>query len=496
MRRGSLGGIMAAIDCPTTNRKRTPPVPNRLSTALRDWAALRAGVKPVLAAFADNERRDRRALEALQVERLKSVLMHADENVTFWRRRFARYGVRPEAVRSRADLRALPPLEDRDLREVGSDLLAAGRPERGWVGAQGLGEERAKLVVWIDGRARRERMADELRHVGWMGLDWRSPRAVFAGRDEWGMPLPEDGGRLKAELLSGVWLHPARALQEGDAFLAKAHAAKAELLIGPPSALTMLPYLDPEVGAGGELFHPRAVQVWGECLGDGRREEIQNRMNAPIFEAYRTRELGEVAHECDVHNGLHASMERVAIEFVRDGRVVPDGEDGEMFVTTLDNRAMPLFRYRIGDIGCKIPEKTCACGRTSERILITDGRASELVTSPAGRRVHSDWFEWLIESVPGVAAWRVIQDRPAHLVLEVVRNAGWEDTCVSRLRAAIAEADSAFELDVRAVDAVPQRADGRRTVVSSRVPISWDVPTPPPPPQVEVETAATSEADA
>jgi phenylacetate-CoA ligase len=475
-------------------------VPNRISKTLRDWAAFRAGIPPVLAAFAENERRDRRALEALQVERLKNVLVHADENVPFWRRRFARYGVRPEAVRSLADLRALPPLEERDLRDVGADLLAGGKPDPSWLAAHGLGEERAKIAVWLDGRARRERLADELRHVGWLGLDWRAPRAALAGRSDGGEALPKDGGKLKARLLSGVWLHPARAEAEGETFFENALAAKAELLTGPPGALLRLPEIDPQAD-GVTTFRPSAVIAWGECLGDDRRARIEERLQTPVYEAYRTRELGEIAFECDARNGLHVSMERVAIDFVRDGRTVPDGEDGEIYLTALDNRSMPLFRYRIGDVGVRIPEKTCPCGRTSERILLTDGRASELVTSPAGQRIHGEWFEWLLEGMPGVSAWRVVQERPEHLTLEVVRGGGWKEENVAKLRAAVAEVDAALVLDVRAVDAIYVRTDGRRSAVASRAPLSWDPPTPAKPATVPAapadaaaETAAAASA--
>jgi phenylacetate-CoA ligase len=297
---------------------------------------------------------------------------------------------------------------------------------------------------------------------------------VLAGRDESGEALPKDGGRLKASLLGGVWLHPARAEAEGDTFLERAVAAHAELLVGPPSALLRLPVAKSDAANAPGEFTPRAVQAWGECLGDERREALGEALDAPVYEAYRTRELGEIAHECEERNGLHVSMERAAIEFVRDGRVVPDGEDGEMFVTPLDNRAMPLFRFRIGDIGCRIPEKTCPCGRTSERILITDGRASELVTSPAGLRIHGDWFEWLLEDGPGIADWSVVQYRPGHVFLEVVRSGGWREECVADLRGVVAQADAALELDVRAMDAIPVRTDGRRALIVSHVPISWD----------------------
>jgi phenylacetate-CoA ligase len=90
-----------------------------LNRTLRSFAAFRAGAPALFRAYAANEARDRRALEALQVERLKALLLHAGESIPFWRRRFARFGIRPEHVRSIHDLALLPPLEDRDRRDLG-----------------------------------------------------------------------------------------------------------------------------------------------------------------------------------------------------------------------------------------------------------------------------------------------------------------------------------------------------------------------------------------
>jgi phenylacetate-coenzyme A ligase PaaK-like adenylate-forming protein len=140
---------------------------------------------------------------------------------------------------------------------------------------------------------------------------------------------------------------------------------------------------------------------------------------------------------------------------------------------------MPLFRYRIGDVGCRIPStQACACGRTSERILLTDGRASTLVTSPSGQRVHPDWFEWLFEGVPGVLDWRVSQTSPAELVLTIVPGVAWRDDSEPILRDAIRELDSTLRVTLEGAESLPARADGRRERVSSSVPLTWNGSAP------------------
>ncbi len=456
--------------------------------SLRSFAAFRAGAPALFRACAANERLDRRALGALQVERLKSLLAHAGGTTSFWRRRFARFGIHPELVRSIRDLAALPPLDARDRRDFARDLVAGEAPGTDWIEAPplpGQPGDAPAAPIWLDPLTRRERQVDELRHVGWMGLDWRLPRLELTGRADHGTLLPHAAGTLRGALRGGAWLHPAQlepGADDGAAAGLAARGAKlgAGLLCGAPSALLRYAADAPANG-----WKPRAVQSSGEGLGEERRARLEAALGAPVFDAWRTRELGEAAHECDARNGLHVSMERVLIEVLRDGQPMPDGEDGELVATVLDNRSYPMFRVKTGDVGCRIPEPTCACGRTSERLLLTDGRSDELVTSPAGRRIHGDWFEWLLDTIvevpdaPAIADWRVLQTRPDALVFEVHPVAEWNEAAQARLQAALVaglqEVDPTLSLELQAVDTIPRRADGRRRAVVSNVPLTWDV---------------------
>ena len=444
--------------------------------ALKSIEAIKAGAPAVLSAYARNEASDPRALRTLQDERLRRLVLHASEHVPFWKRRFARYGIRPTEVRSIADLSALPPLEDRDLADFGGDLLADGVQPNVSFELTSIGQP--TRVVRLDPTARRERVADELRHVQWTGLDWRAPRAALVARSERGAPLDGPGGRIRAALRSGVWLHAACSDEDAlRTFATDAGRARAELLSGPPAALERVADAI-ETGtakSGVAPFRPGAIQSWGECLGEERRERLEAALGAPVFDLYRTHEFGEIAHECLERKGLHVTMERAILEFVHGDRRVEDGADGEILVTPLDNLLMPLFRYRVGDVGVRIPvSERCACGRTSERILLTDGRVDTLVSSPAGTRVHPEWFEWLFEQVPGVLDWQVTQDEPATLALMIVPGTAWRDDAETWMKQTIRDLDPRFIVTVATASALPPRPDGRRERVRSNVPLSWN----------------------
>ena len=105
---------------------------------------------------------------------------------------------------------------------------------------------------------------------------------------------------------------------------------------------------------------------------------------------------------------------------------------------------------------------------------MTDGRIEALVSSPAGTRVHPEWFEWLFEQVPGVLDWRVTQDEPATLALMIVPGTAWRDDAETWMKQTIRDLDPRFIVTVATASALPPRADGRRERVRSTVPLAWN----------------------
>ena len=93
----------------------------------------------------------------------------------------------------------------------------------------------------------------------------------------------------------------------------------------------------------------------GESLEPFHREIFREAFNAETFNMYGTREVGNIACECDCHEGLHIAMETSLVEVVDQGRPVADGTEGEIIVTDLTNYGFPMIRYAIEDFGCRLP---------------------------------------------------------------------------------------------------------------------------------------------
>jgi len=130
------------------------------------------------------------------------------------------------------------------------------------------------------------------------------------------------------------------------------------------------------------------IKPLGSGVTPTMRQTIEKAFQGKLHDDYGSAELGSIACECDCHDGMHVFSDLFIIEVVdNDGMNLPNGEVGEVVVTDLVNHAMPLIRYRIGDLG-KIDDTPCRCGRSSPRLSIV-GRVQDSLVNHVGQSVSS-----------------------------------------------------------------------------------------------------------
>jgi len=124
-------------------------------------------------------------------------------------------------------------------------------------------------------------------------------------------------------------------------------------------------------------------------IGEGLRDQnfdlnllgkkIKEKWDVQLFATYSSTEMGATFSECEFGLGGHVHPELIIVEIIgEDGLPVPDGQPGEIVVTTLGVEAMPLLRFRTGDIAAKIMEQ-CKCGRNSYRLTPLVGRKNNMI---------------------------------------------------------------------------------------------------------------------
>jgi phenylacetate-CoA ligase len=139
-----------------------------------------------------------------------------------------------------------------------------------------------------------------------------------------------------------------------------------------------------------------------------------------VFDQWGCRDGGISAFECTAHDGLHLAVENAVVEICRDGVAIPDGETGDVVATDLFSYAMPIIRYRVGDVASYSTEHSCSCGRGLPRIASVLGRVSGFLIGSGGKRVHGEFFSHVFWETPWVKEFQIVQDVAEEIVVKIV----------------------------------------------------------------------------
>ncbi len=141
------------------------------------------------------------------------------------------------------------------------------------------------------------------------------------------------------------------------------------------------------------------------------RTLLEEKWGAAVIDLYATNEHGAgIAAECPKGEGLHVAETDFWIEIVdpETGKPVPDGTEGEMLITTLSRRGMPLVRYRIRDLSRFLPYTgRCSCGVPLRKIAPIRGRVDHMLKLGPGLNFYPDEFDRAVFSVPGVTDYQL-----------------------------------------------------------------------------------------
>jgi len=181
---------------------------------------------------------------------------------------------------------------------------------------------------------------------------------------------------------------------------------------------------------GLQIYSPRAIMTSAGTLFPHMRDDISRVFKAPVFNRYGSREVGDIACECPQNHGLHVCIRTHYVEILRaDGSPANPGEVGEIVVTSLVNYAMPLIRYRIGDMGMWA-DQPCPCGRTWPLLKEVTGRVTDVFVRRDGGIVSPEYLIHLIgvELNNGwIRKYQVIQEAHEHLRILIVTNESVDD---------------------------------------------------------------------
>jgi len=353
----------------------------------------------------------REQLEALQLDRLRSTVARMLRGQPFGAARLAAVGLTaPRAIGSLEDLLRLPFTGQADLRaRYPFGLLAVPREQVVRVHASSgthgrpkvVGYTAADLETWTELMARGMTMAGV--RPG-MVIHNANGYGLFTG----GLGFHQGGERIGATVVpvsGGATARQATLLRD----------LGAQVLVSTPSyALAIAQAAAP----GGVLPDLRLGLFGGEPWTEGMRGQIERALDLSAVNFYGLSEMcgPGVAAECPARTGLHVQEDHFLVEVIDPGtgRAAPPGAEGELVFTTLTKEAMPLLRYRTGDVGRR-SDGPCPCGRTTARLTGLRGRYDDMLIV-RGVNLHPSQVEHVLLGAGGVAAhYRLIVERPGPL---------------------------------------------------------------------------------
>ena len=204
-----------------------------------------------------------------------------------------------------------------------------------------------------------------------------------------------------------------------------------------------------------------------EILTDDHRKTIEESFSCNVFDKYACWEFGNIAWECPEEHSLHVNSNSVLLEIVDSKGKPKKNGVGEILVTSLHNRAMPLIRYMIGDLAAW--GKECSCGRALPVLKSIEGRCDDLITLPSGKKITpmAVMAEYRGDIYKGISVYQLIQERPDLIVVKIVPSKegfGYEKEFIERIKEGCLGEDVTVEIEI--VDKIQRKGGKLRRVIS------------------------------
>jgi phenylacetate-CoA ligase len=394
--------------------------------------------------------RPERELRELNWRKMLAALRFAEQSVPFYRRRFAEYGVRVKDVHAPEDLARFPVLTKADLRAHGSELIADGW--RGKLFRSGTGGSTGEPARFFYDHATYEcRSAAALRSDAWAGGRIGDKELYI-----WGIPTLEPRWKKAKRTLHEALIRKktVSAWNLAEERLAgvvdEIRRYQPNLVVGYTSPLYYTARYALETGH--RLPTPRGIIATAERLFPHQREVIERAFQAPVYDRYGCREMMLIGAECERHEGKHLNIENVFLEVVRGGRHARPGEPGEVILSDLVCRSMPLLRYKNEDV-VVAADKACSCGRGLPLLASVEGRVLDMIVGTDGQLLSSVFFPYFFKDNPTVERYQVHQDKTRAITIKIIPGEGYGP-----------ETSQAIERDLRRF--LGERADIRVQLVS------------------------------
>ena len=348
------------------------------------------------------------ALRELQAARLRETIARAMQS-PFYGECYGRLGLAPESIRTVDDVRRLPFTTKEDLRghyPYGFLTVPPQETVRLHCSSGTTGNptvifhDRHDLDSWANLVARSMycagvRDSDVFQNICGYGLFTGGLGFQYGAEKLGALTIPAGAGNSRRQI---------KLMQDFGTSAIHAIPSYLPRLFDEFQALGLHPAEDTKL---------RIILTGAEPHSEETRQRLQEMFRCKVFNSFGLSEMNGpgVAFECDCRNGLHLWEDCFILEIVDPETLepMPDGERGELVLTTLDRRAMPILRYRTRDLTSILPGP-CPCGRTHRRIDRITGRSDDMFIVK-GCNVFPIQVEKILMKIPEIGSdWLIVLD--------------------------------------------------------------------------------------
>ncbi len=367
----------------------------------------------------DFETLPREAIDSLQLRRLQQTVERVYATVPFYRDTFNKMGIRPADIKQLKDIQKLPFTLKKDMRDnypyglfaVPLEQIVRIHASSGTTGKPTVvGYTRRDIETWTELMARSfvaagAHKGDVIHNAYGYGLFTGGLGAHYGAERIGASVIPMSGGNTKKQLMI---------MQDFGS----------TVLTCTPSYSLFLAEVAAEEGIDIRKLRLKVGILGAEPWSEKMRQEIEAKLGIKAIDIYGLSEImgPGVGIECiEAQNGLHVWEDHFILEIIDPDtcEVLPEGEKGELVITTITKEGIPLIRYRTRDI-TRLNRQPCICGRTHARIERLSGRSDDMLII-RGVNVFPSQIESVLFNIEGVEPhYQLLVDREGNLdTLEV-----------------------------------------------------------------------------
>lgn len=350
----------------------------------------------------------------VQNEKLRKMIKHCYENIKYYRELFDEHRIRPDDIKTAADLVKVPVLTKKELRNRFWDFLPKELPTCRV--SRTSGSTGIPVCILSDVNSRINNSAAVIRYRKALGINFFGRPILTLLKNENELPKQPHWTILQG-IHKTFYINPYSSKDSDIEYAIKTiNRLHKPAVIGITPAIKALAWRIRDGYLPG--LRPSAVLTTGEFLSDYVRELLEDTFKVKVTDIYACNEAGDIAWQCKKGQYYHINADNCIVEILKDGKPVEKAQTGEVVITNLNRYSMPFIRYKNGDLA-GFTTDNCPCGCMLPALSQIAGRTGEDIYLPDGKKIPWNQLKGFMNH-PDIRQFQLVQNKDGSLIVKFI----------------------------------------------------------------------------